>query len=687
MVAKPEPADWQAANGQQLRLMDQETLAVLREAYIQVSRDLNVLEKRLGPTQTIQRAQLEQTRQRLLERQSQVFERLGDKVSARRIRATARSQRLSAEATAFLLDRVGRGKDGDALMKAALSVSDRAIEAAMTRLGISAVPLAQHLYRTDVWMNGRLNRLINATLASGLNAKEFARRARDWFNPNTPGGVRYAAMRLARTEINNAFHASAIERAAEKPWVNQMDWNLSKSHPKKDGCDLRKAESPYPADAVPPRPHPQCLCYVTEREIPEDDWIDGFLNGDYDDYLEQQLNNAGIRQETPAFAPVAQTSPVPTLSPEKPLDLQPDPIKTTPSGKTPKSEQTLADLIPEVAKPVKLSEKVQNWVRQGKSREEIHKLSGLINPATTNAVVDRVLRENAVPANLMERKTADTTVTLPSPPKAAEVKVRPVTKAPPRPVPPTPSPLASAAAPGPARTTPAARGPRADEPAEDQKSETLKRAETRIVTRGMPAEMAKRVRGVFAQQERVVGSKILRVKSVSAASRKTLSGTDGITAKNGTIRLAREIVEKPGALRRGVRKSYFCGHDHDELEGTIAHEMGHALLLTEQIRSKKHQAIIERALSEAFGIEVPAQIRDRLRGEVIANPDFDQRLEFWLYENKSLVASRVSEYGTVKFSEFIAEVWTEYTMKDAPGREVQIVGDALKQIILDQKER
>jgi hypothetical protein len=288
MVAKPEPGDWLAANAQQLRLGDRETLAMLRDAYRDVNAQLAKVTK-FSANPTIRIAQLEQTRQRLLEIQADIFDRLGDVVGARRLRAVARSQRLSAASTAHLLDLVGKGPVGEALYKAALDVSDRAIEAAMRRMGLSAVPLSERIYRTGVWMNARLNRLINSALATGLNAREFAAKARDWFNPNTPGGVRYAAMRLARTEINNAFHASAVERAAAKPWVNEMDWNLSKSHPEPDKCDSVAAESPYPASAVPARPHPQCMCYVTEAEVDEDEWIERFGEGEFDDYLDSEL--------------------------------------------------------------------------------------------------------------------------------------------------------------------------------------------------------------------------------------------------------------------------------------------------------------------------------------------------------------------------------------------------------------
>jgi hypothetical protein len=324
-IPKPEPADWQKANAQQVRLGDQEVLSMLRDSYKRVDSMLKALQANGSTDPTVRRVQLEQSRVSLLTEQAAIFDRLGDVVSARRTRAVARSQRLSAASTAFLLNRVGATTTADAIYKGALAVSQRGIEAALTRMGLSAVPLSQKIYRTQVWMDGRLGKLINAALASGANAREFAKTARDWFNPNTPGGIRYAAMRLARTEINNAFHASAVQRSLEKPWVSQMDWNLSKSHPKPDICNKVADESPYAVADVPVRPHPQCMCFVTEHSIDEDEWVDRFIDGEFDDYLDEAARkdgfpNADARGETaaPVAAPIPVAPPEPAAAPAPP---------------------------------------------------------------------------------------------------------------------------------------------------------------------------------------------------------------------------------------------------------------------------------------------------------------------------------------------------------------------------------
>lgn len=312
----PKPTEWQIANAQELQVTDREVLAMLRAAKRRVDK---ILAELPAGQQEIKRAQLESTRARLLAEQASVFERLGDIVAARRARAASRSAGLSAAADRALLDLVGKGAEGQFLYESALQVGQRQIDAALARMKHSQLPLSKRIYNSSVWMGGRLGKLINETLATGLNAKEFAKRARDWFNPNTPGGVRYAAMRLARTEINNAFHAMTAEKAARDPWITEVEWNLSKSHPKPDICNKVAEESPFPSDRVPARPHPQCMCYITPSPIAEDEFVENFLKGDYDEFLDSELAKNGwlepeqaeVREE--AEPPVASAGPVSPL--------------------------------------------------------------------------------------------------------------------------------------------------------------------------------------------------------------------------------------------------------------------------------------------------------------------------------------------------------------------------------------
>jgi len=317
-IPKPDPGDWLIANAQEIQVTDREVLRMLRDAKKRVDKILAELPQ---GKQDLRRAQLEQTRAKILAEQANIFERLNDIVSARRARAASRAARLSAAADNALLRLVGKGAQGQFLYESALQVSQRGIDAAMARMKLSALPLSKRIYNTSVWMQGRLGRLINETLASGLNAKEFAKRARDWFNPNTPGGVRYAAMRLARTEINNAFHSMSAQKYADTPWIDEVEWNLSKSHPKPDICNTYAKESPYDSKRVPARPHPQCMCYITSNPIDEDDFVENFLKGDYDQFLDDELAKNGWQEpEEPEPTRVADAG-THAQTPEKSFNL------------------------------------------------------------------------------------------------------------------------------------------------------------------------------------------------------------------------------------------------------------------------------------------------------------------------------------------------------------------------------
>lgn len=158
------------------------------------------------------------------------------------------------------------------------------VEAALRRLeGSSYIPLSKQVYKTERLAAGWVDDKINQALVSGWDAKRLAKEIRGSIDPNVRGGVSYAADRLARSEINNAFHASALKRYEESGLVDGVDWNLSSSHPEGDICDQLAQESPYAPKNVPQKPHPFCYCFLTPHLPDEDEFLDNLFNGKYDD--------------------------------------------------------------------------------------------------------------------------------------------------------------------------------------------------------------------------------------------------------------------------------------------------------------------------------------------------------------------------------------------------------------------
>jgi hypothetical protein len=89
-------------------------------------------------------------------------------------------------------------------------------------------------------------------------------------------------MRLGRTELNNAFHATSIEISKDRPWIEGMRWNTSKVH-QPDPMEIcsRLNGQIFTVEMVPKKPHPQCRCFVTPNLIPFEMFLTLLDSGQY----------------------------------------------------------------------------------------------------------------------------------------------------------------------------------------------------------------------------------------------------------------------------------------------------------------------------------------------------------------------------------------------------------------------
>lgn len=175
--------------------------------------------------------------------------------------------------------------------KAATALLDGMEQAALEGIRSDAVRKARELssrvFASRDLANGLVQHAIRSGLIQGLSSRELALTVRAMVLPSTPGGVSFAAMRLARTEINNAFHEAQIQ-AGQRPWVTGMKWNLSGSHPRPDQCNAYAGgdheglgSGVYGTSNVPSKPHPQCLCYLTPVTVSRVKFIEDFMAGKY----------------------------------------------------------------------------------------------------------------------------------------------------------------------------------------------------------------------------------------------------------------------------------------------------------------------------------------------------------------------------------------------------------------------
>lgn len=160
---------------------------------------------------------------------------------------------------------------------------------------INDIDLSPSVYKNQQLTLGQIDRVVNNGILLNKSAAEIATDVRHLIRPDVRGGVSYAAKRLGRTEINNAFHETTRRAAEAQPWVEGMKWYLSGSHPRPDECN-RLAEADnyhmgdgvYPVSRVPGKPHPQCLCYISSITKSNDDFLDDLFSGKYDSFLAEE---------------------------------------------------------------------------------------------------------------------------------------------------------------------------------------------------------------------------------------------------------------------------------------------------------------------------------------------------------------------------------------------------------------
>lgn len=154
--------------------------------------------------------------------------------------------------------------------------------------------LSARIWRQTDLSTGRLQKEIQKGLLRGLSAEELAERVAKSLKPGVAGGVSYNAMRLARTEINNAFHFTQIRYTREQPWVDGYQWHKSRSHAHVDECDrLASANHDglgrgvFKKKNVPGKPHPHCFCFITTVTVSPGKFEKQLRKGTYDRYLKE----------------------------------------------------------------------------------------------------------------------------------------------------------------------------------------------------------------------------------------------------------------------------------------------------------------------------------------------------------------------------------------------------------------
>lgn len=212
------------------------------------------------------------------------------------------------EATSFMMETAyaNSGREAKELARSLRYQAGAGIDAFISREE-NLLQLSRRVYKNIPLSMGQIQKEIKKGLIRGLSAKDLSKNVADMIRPDVQGGVSYAAMRLARTEINNAFHFSQIRYTREMPWVEGYKWNKSRSHDHVDICDTRAQQNHdgmgrgvYKKKNVPGKAHPQCMCFLTTVTADRGTFDKRLASGAYDKFMNQsERGNFGEGFETP----------------------------------------------------------------------------------------------------------------------------------------------------------------------------------------------------------------------------------------------------------------------------------------------------------------------------------------------------------------------------------------------------
>lgn len=672
--SKPNPLDYQVQRAIVLRSADADVVKLLKSLQEDTNRMLKeVLSRPKGIGRDIREAQLRLVQRNLHAQLADTWRRLGNITEARRVEAAARAAKYSQDENIFRLATGGVSDGGviaENIYASELNNAASGLDRMIARTsGASYVPLKDRVYNSEVNIGSQVDRLVNSALARGLSAVEFAREVRGFINPATPGGVRYAAMRLARTEINNAAHAMAIQSVWETPWVEEMQWKLSGSHGRPDICDQYARGGPnsdgrYPKRAVPSKPHPQCLCYPISVTDDDEEFERKLLGGEYNQYLEKYRNLQPGQVVTtsyggfaPKASPPAVVKTTKAVSPPKSKAVKPPTQAKPPTpGATTARATPVPSTAPLPAPPVNPFEWTAKQLRANRMIAEGNSLAKARNALAkefnmTKEESERIVRQMATlhPNSAASRQSSLTLSKPTGPTQTAVTKPTPV------------KPPAAARV-----TTGGTRIPSSLPMSNELPSVNLNPALGRHLDKAVkmpPAQSRDDILAELRHQAELVPEVASRLSNVFL---NTSSMTDAGREVNGYFQavyrgdmLSREIhmserVFRSQSTREQLRSEISgfktsCGQTHTTGQSVFAHEFGHHLdyLVRDASTGPELKGLWD-TISDAIGVHPPTGVSD-------------VQLKDWLRRNNAAITREISGYATSSRSELLAEVWREYS--------------------------
>lgn len=276
---------------------------VYRRAADQVRKDIEAL-----TPGTLRRSHLEALAANL--------DRRARELNAQVLTATTRGVYLATEAGTSAAQNISARLLKDAWPEVEVArlfapINERAAMMVLARAGKDGLKLSDRIWRVGEHWRNAIARVVEDGVARGLDARKMAREVQKYLLPGgwtphkletrrrlgVPKDVSYEAMRLARTEMNNAFHEASIMANRAAPSYRGVYWRLSESHPEPDACDDLASNMTYgepgfyPEGKEPPKPHPQCFCYLVPAHEEPDKFADRLRQWIADPQSQPKLEN------------------------------------------------------------------------------------------------------------------------------------------------------------------------------------------------------------------------------------------------------------------------------------------------------------------------------------------------------------------------------------------------------------
>lgn len=177
------------------------------------------------------------------------------------------------------------------------STNQQAATAFLTRTGADGLVLSDRVWKANTTWRQAVQRLVSDAIVSGQAAPQVAKSLEQYLAPganvpykadtakrlNVPKDTSMPAMRVARTEMQNAFHEGTINANTIMPSYQGSIWRLSGSHPVPDQCNEyaeHNGNGFWPKGEEPHKPHPHCFCTLLPQHTHPDqfaskleDWL------------------------------------------------------------------------------------------------------------------------------------------------------------------------------------------------------------------------------------------------------------------------------------------------------------------------------------------------------------------------------------------------------------------------------